>query len=205
MTNNGTRSKNIPFKFEQSVKSYGNSSFIVCPVLRNSETQEIVFQSQVCFVVVDKQTRKPKQICDKLSKLLKEQGAQYEPSKQIVRLKAPSDVFQYKTVVTLEEIDGNGHMNSADYVKLCINCASTAVRKNYYKFFKGDITRYNAKTVKKFHASECREDDSIKILTWQEKIRPEILYFMMYKDDTSTLVCEVTVEFFPKSLSLSKL
>ncbi|CAD5116178.1 DgyrCDS5096 [Dimorphilus gyrociliatus] len=193
------------FIYDQRISTYGKSSFILLSSLRNPKTKEILFENRTCLVAVDKKTRRSRELSDAILKTIKDEGAKFQPSNRISRLKAPSDVFQYKTIVSCEEVDWNMHVNQADYAKLCLNCASMALRKNFYTFFKEDIAHYHAKYVRKFHSGECVEGDALRIITWQNTSRPEIVYFIMYNDESNKQLCEVTIEFYADSLSLSKL
>lgn len=202
--------KNQRFHFDYfdctlRVINYGKSSFQKQLSLVNPVTKQELLRSTQCLVFVKSDDRRPTSIPENVRARLEKANVPSVPTNKIHRLEPPANVYELIVEVTSSSIDIYQHMNHSEYSKLCFDCAAFAVKKNFYRFFKDDIEHYHVRDTLKLHAGECKMGDKLRIITWQEKARPEMVYFLVYKNDEKLAIFELTCIFYKKSLSAPKL
>lgn len=187
------------------VVNYGKSSYLRQLSMENPITHQELVRSTQCLVYVTSADRKSAPIPEAFRMAMDRAGVPSVPLNKIHRLEPPANVFDMKILVPSSAIDIYQHVNHSEYSKLCFDCAAFAVKKNFYKFFKGDMQHYHIRDSLKLHAGESKMGDTLRVITWQEKSRPEMIYFLIYKNDGKKPIFELTCIFYKKSLSAPKL
>ncbi|CAD5118326.1 DgyrCDS7039 [Dimorphilus gyrociliatus] len=202
--------KNERYKFDHfdcylKPINYGNSSYVSQLTLVHPITKTELVNTKRCLVVVDTVNKRPIPLPAHLREKFDKAGVPSIPNNKIHRLQPPSKVFEMKVEVPSSSIDIYQHMNYVEYSRLCFDCASFAVQKGFYKFFKHDIDHYHLRDTLRLHSDEAKMGDLLKVITWQEQTRPEMIYFLIFKNDEKQAIFEFTCIFYKHSMTLPKL
>ncbi|CAD5118325.1 DgyrCDS7038 [Dimorphilus gyrociliatus] len=192
------------FIYNSAVYSRGQRSFVIRYELTHPSYNKPFFVGYSNHVLIDKATRKPAILTKNMIEWFDNERVP-EQSTKIPRITPPENTFEDTSMVLSSQIDWYFHLNHSEYNKLCFDCAAKAVSKNFYRFFHSDICHYHIKDTFKLQLGECLMGDKLRIITWQDETKSEIIYFQIIRISSNQIVFEMTVIYYKESLSLGKL
>ena len=182
----------LAMKFLVEVLEIGESSFVLSITMTNTNTGEKLGENFLKYVVIGRKSRRP----EALPSWFKDR---YSPTRahEISHIRkspvpeTPQNVFKYNIKPLPSEMDSNNHVNQAEYVKFCMDCATLAAKSGFYKHFYTDMCLYTTTLWEVTYGKESFAGDLLEISTWQ--------YEQDYQQILFSISCSGKLIFFAKS------
>lgn len=192
----------LKVRFSMELLGMGNSTLLFLLTMRDLEDGDVLASTFVKMIKVDMITRKSSSFSDSfLAKYAQfaNQGKSLLPTYR--PLVAPVSSFRHQFVIPPSDTDFNGHTGNHIYAKMCLDCAYFASRGGYFKKFLADLDQ--PKTVERYYAKECGENDVVDVFVWEDGDAMDLLHFQLRK--ATILLCCMDVEFYSSETVKSKL
>ncbi|XP_070535540.1 uncharacterized protein [Ptychodera flava] len=156
------------------------------------ESGELVYECAHLCVNVNKKTRRPIKNPDDFLKKVKQLQTGEEPTFMNPFRDVPSDgAFRYSFQAPHSDTDQNLHINQANFIKYCMDCAILGTQDQAYTLFKGDIGLYHVQSVSMVHLGEAAAGHRLEVISWEQAARPLELYFVIRRDEKDIFHCVI--------------
>ena len=182
----------LTMKFLIEVLEVGESSFVLLITMKDANTWENLGENFLKYVVVGRKSRRPEALPSWFR-------GRYAPkiAQEISHIRKapipdiPPNVFKYSIKPLPSEMDSNNHINQAEYVKFCMDCATLAAKSRFYKHFHTDMCLYTTTLWEVTYGKESFAGDLLEISTWQN--------YQDYQEILFSISCSGRLIFFAKS------
>jgi len=153
------RTQFVP-KFVFEVLQVGTTSISHVTKMYNKDTGDFCGECFIKMVHVDRKTRKPVQLPDRM----RESYSKYCDVEELPMLAKtkfgaiPDDTYKYTVKVLYSDMDFNRHTNQSIYVKFCLDCATDAALNGYYHHFKSDMCLHPVKQASMQYVGESHNN-----------------------------------------------
>ena len=172
----------------------GKSSFTFDTILYDYKTGAQLCSLLLTFVYIDKNTRRsaqfPEWVREAASKLSFLRDAR--PPDRLEDIPVAPRAHKYTTKALHSDIDGNGHVNQAVFIRWCSDAEIDAVSKNVYRGFKEDTDIYYIEKIEVKYVREGLVNEQYVVETWQDGKSPLIIHFVISKDNDTVFVARFT-------------
>ena len=159
----------LDMKFNLQCLSVGKTSTTFETRLCDDTTGEELAVNKVRIVRMSRKTRTsaeyPEFYYEKYRPFIGQPTTKFLESRGIPSM--PDDSYLFKLQVRSSDTDKNGHTNQASYVMFCMDCATDAALKKYYRHFDSDMCMYTTTYWEIDYLGESRTGDVLDIYTWQ--------------------------------------
>ena len=161
----------LHMKFNLRVLSIGKTSATYEMRMCDGTTGEELVVNYLRFVRINLTTRKstkfPPFFFEKYARFEGKPTTQFLESRSAPLVSEAAHIFQL--TVRSSDMDVNGHTNQSAYIKFCMDCATDAALKKYYRHFDSDMCMYTTTYWEIDYLGESMTGDVLDILTWQAK------------------------------------
>ncbi|XP_077993123.1 uncharacterized protein LOC144447090 [Glandiceps talaboti] len=160
----------------------GKSSFVVSNTTEWAKTKRTLYKCSTLMVGFDLQTRKATPLLeDAVEKSKPFLSGQAPNFMNPLNCKPSLNAYRYSFVVPPSDLDFLLHVNNANFLKYCMDCATFAARDRAYSIFTEDIQHYHVHTISMLYINESRWGDRLEVISWEDTDKPYILYFVIMK------------------------
>lgn len=192
----------LKVRYSMELLGMGNSTMLFLLTMRDMEDGEVLASTIVKMIKVDMVTRKSSSFSAPfLTKYapFANQGNGLLPTYR--PLVAPVNSFRHQFLIRPSDTDFNGHTGNHVYARMCLDCAHFASKDGYFKKFSADFDQ--PRRVERFFGKECRENDVVDVLVWEDGDAMDLLHFQLRKG--MDLLCSMDVDFYFPEAGKSKL
>ncbi|XP_077865310.1 uncharacterized protein LOC144351924 [Saccoglossus kowalevskii] len=161
----------------------------------DKETNHILSSMDVFHVCMNKVTRKSAP----LPEWYKEKYGPYANgpvAKVMKKLEKVKEVYKYTGRVQYHDIDYYNHTSYKLYLKLCSNCAHSAVADGFFTKVTDDFALYQVKHISTLYLSETNVNDELIVDTWEDENNNDTVHFIISKTDTGKEVFHCTIRLY---------
>ena len=189
-----------PVIYNIKMLNSGKSSITQLDELTLAGSGDVLFQSVVKLVLVDKKTRKPIDhptwFTDMFKGVTNEPPDGIDKNERMDRVFPPQGCYEYRTRIVHSDLDYYFHTNHASYVRIVCDAATSASINGKLDTFTGDLSFQNIRKMHFVYQGETSEGDDIVVLVWQEKQHPETVLTQLQKDGDPVFLAKFVYEPF---------
>ena len=101
---------------------------------------------------------------------------------------SPPSSYKYFVKALHSDIDGNGHVNQAVFIKWCCDAATDAALNGAFQDFKHNMKAYNVEKVEVKYVREGLANEEYVVETWQdEKLLRTAADFVISRRDSTVV------------------
>lgn len=189
----------IKFKLTKTLNKIGSSSVIIRTKLEDLTSGALLVDRYIKVVrsnLQRKSLKHPEWFTRKFQKCKDTVAPKQLLTKSEMPL-VPENCFTLQTKIRYSDLGCNCHMNVAIYLKLCLDCAMSAVSENKLVGFSGDINSYPVVFFESDYKEEGFAGNVLNVKCWQDPRNRYWLKFVIFKEENpvyfSTLKFEVEI------------
>ena len=156
----------------------GASSFTFETTMFDFKTGVKLCSLFLTFVYIDKRIRKtaklPAWVAEAKSNL--KNGL---PPRRLEILPVPPNAYTYSVKALHSDIDDNGHINQAVYIKWCTDASTDAAENGLFHGFSRNMGSYDIEKMEVSYIAEGLVNDEFVVATWQDHISLNMIHFIM--------------------------
>ncbi|XP_077993816.1 uncharacterized protein LOC144447615 [Glandiceps talaboti] len=177
-----------------SVAKLGNSSLVYAQEVKLTDSNEFVCKNSTLTVQFDLNTRRPLPFEDGIVQKCKPfLTGQHHTTEFLRPLKQPPHpVYQHSLIASPTDMDANSHIGVACYIKYCFDCAEFGASINAYSVIKRGVLSHEMNDISGLFFAEGLQGDKLDVISWEDCHKPNILMFIIKKEDKDIFHCVFT-------------
>lgn len=183
----------FPTSFTVSAFHIGSSSITLLVNMTNSKTHEWLGRNKVKIVAADRNTHRsiklPEWYQDKYGHIQAELAHRLEKQ---TRPDTPPNHFTRTETVRYSDLDHQGHVNHAHYIRFLMDCATEASFSGRLSSFRGDLCSYAVQKVQIEYLGESGFNDELLISLWENLNNTTYLHFSIEKKGQRIVYAEIS-------------
>lgn len=178
----------------------GNTSFTEEALLRDVGSNQILSKASYKLVHINTNTARPMAVTDTIRQEIHKFLPKTEQQSSVKIMEAfhsvPSNiqVFRYDVMTAFSDMDDNGHVNQISYMRFCIDGATCASVKDFFKCFKSDLSNYKVKETQCLYSGECKANEQLAVYLWEDETVDYQICFIIKKGEDSK--CHFKILFY---------
>ena len=169
----------LHMRFHLQCLSIGKTSTTYEMRMFDGKTGDELVVNHLRFVRMNLKTRKssvfPQFYYEKYARFVGKPTTPFLESRSVPEVPQSAHVFQL--TVRSSDMDVNGHSNQSAYIKFCMDCATDAALKKYYRHFDSDMCMYTTTRWEMDYVGESIAGDVLVISTWQSENNTRNIHF----------------------------
>ena len=164
--------------------NFGKTSFQHLCTATSEKTGQLLHQSILQIVLVDKETRRPVALPDFLKDHFKAFDTT-QPFERVAPMETPELTHTRQYTVRWSDTDYYMHLNQASYVRICFDALVEVSRAGCFSALEGDIGKYWVKNYKCYYQNESTPGDVLDIHMWENPVDPMVVHAIAEKEGKS--------------------
>ncbi|XP_070535542.1 uncharacterized protein [Ptychodera flava] len=185
-----------PLRSTTSTTHIGKTSVSYLDTVRLAETGEKIIRCGSLTVDVDRKTGEEMEIpstdVEKIKPFMTGEQPQYM-SPLTYRPAAVQCTYTFR--VPPSDCDADGVISQSNYIKYCIDDASIGVEKHSFTRFKKDFMFQPISSWSLLYLGHGYSRDQLTVISWEDKKSPNILYFIIQRDNQDIFHAIAKAEF----------